>query len=98
MGKIYLKLRNFLVHVLPCRNITNQCFRKSSFLDTHEDFQFIFEESLLSESVEDIAKNIENLVKSEGFMAEEDIDVFANMTLLCQGNDEWLFSDEERFK
>ena len=53
---------------------------------------------MLSESVEDIAKNIENLVKSEGFMAEKDMDIFSNMTLLCQGNDEWVFSDEERFK
>ena len=53
---------------------------------------------MLSESVENISENIENLVKSEGFMAEKDIDVFANMTLLCKGNDEWVFSDEERFK
>ena len=53
---------------------------------------------MLSESVEDIAKNIENLVKSEGFLAEKDMHVFGNITIICQGNDEWVFSDEETFK
>ena len=81
-----------------CRTIINQCFRKSSFLETHEDFQFIVEGSLLSESEEDIVKNIENLVKSEGFMVEKDMDVYANITIKCQGNDEWVFTSDERFK
>ena len=53
---------------------------------------------MLSESVEDIAKNIENIVKSEGFLAETDIDVHANITITCQGNDEWVFANEEEFK
>ena len=81
-----------------CSTFSNQCFRKSSFLETHEDFQFIVEESLLSESEEEIAKNIENLVKSEGFMVEKDMDVHANITIICQGNDEWVFASDERFK
>ena len=81
-----------------CRTINNHCFRKSSFLECHEDFQFIVEESLLSESEEEIAKNIENLVKSEGFMVEKDVDVHANITIICQGNDEWVFASDERFK
>ena len=81
-----------------CRTFSKQCFRKSSFLETHEDFQFIVEESLLSESEEGIAKNIENLVKSEGFMVEKDMTVHANITIICKGNDEWVFASEERFK
>ena len=81
-----------------CRTINNHCFRKSSFLECHEDFQFIVEESLLSESEEGIVKNIENLVKSEGFMVEKDVDVHANITIICQGNDEWVFASDERFK
>ena len=81
-----------------CRTINNHCFRKSSFLESYEDFQFIVEESLLSESEEEIVKNIENLVKSEGFMVEKDMDVHANITIICQGNDEWVLSNDERFK
>ena len=81
-----------------CRTINNHCFRKSSFLECHEDFQFIVEESLLSESEDEIVKNIENLVKSEGFMVQKDMDVHANITIICQGNDEWVFASDERFK
>ena len=53
---------------------------------------------MLSESEEGIVKNIENLVKSEGFMVEKDMTVHANITIICKGNDEWVFASEERFK
>ena len=76
----------------------NQCFKKSSFLETHEDFQFILEESLLSNSKEEIAKNVEKLVKSKGFQAEEEMNVYSNITLTCQGNDEWVFAEKEGMK
>ena len=80
------------------RDISNQCFKKSSFLETHEDFQFILEELLLSKSAEDIPKNIEKLVKSEGFLPEKEMDFHANITVICQGNDEWAFANEDIFK
>ena len=80
------------------RDIRNQCFKKSSFLETHEDFQFILEESLLSKSAEDIPNNIEKLVKSEGFLPEKEMDIHTNITVICQGNDEWVFANEGIFK
>ena len=80
------------------RDISNQCFKKSSFLETHEDFLFILEESLLSKSAEDIPKNIEKLVKSEGFLPEKEMDVHSDITVICRGNDEWVFDNEEIFK
>ena len=81
-----------------CRNIGNHCFKKSSFLKSPEDFQFILEESLLSKSAEDIPKNLEKLVKSEGFLADREMDVHANITVTCLGNDEWVFANDEIFK
>ena len=80
------------------RDINNHCFRKSRYLDTHGDFQFILEESLLSKSAEDIPKNLEKLVKSEGFLADREMDVHSNITVTCLGNDEWVFANDEIFK
>ena len=76
----------------------NHCFRKSNDLESNEDFQFILEEALLSESMEDIPKNVEKLVKAEGFLENKEMDVHANIKIQCQGNGEWIFSEEERFK
>ena len=51
----------------------NHCFRKSNDLESNEDFQFILEEALLSESMEDIPKNVEKLVKAEGFLESKEM-------------------------
>ena len=76
----------------------NHCFRKSNYLESHEDFQFILEEALLSESMKDIPKNVEKLVKAEGFLESKEMDVHANITIQCQGNGEWIYAEEKRFK
>ena len=76
----------------------NHCFRKTNFLDSHEDLQFLLEKRLLSESEKEIAQNIENLVKADGFQANGDMETYSNVTVRCLGNNEWKFHDKERYQ
>ena len=48
--------------------------------------------------MKDIPKNVEKLVKAKGFLEDKEMDVHANITIKCQGNGEWIFAEEERFK
>ena len=48
--------------------------------------------------MKDIPKNVEKLVKAEGFLETKDVEVHANITIKCKGNGEWIFADKERFK
>ena len=72
----------------------NHCWKKDSFLKTHEDFQFLNEKKLFSDSEEKLATNVENMVKSEGFLADKEFQIFSNVTMECVGN-KWVFSNQE---
>ena len=52
----------------------------------------------MSKSADDIPKNLEKLVKSEGFLADKEMDGQANITVTCLGNDEWVFANVDIFK
>ena len=71
----------------------NQCWKKQSFLNSHEDFKFLNEKKLYSESEEELGDNIEFMVKTEGFLADKDFQIFSNLSLECKGNNQWVVSD-----
>ena len=77
------------------RNSKNQCWRKENFLQSYEDFKFLNEKKLYSDTEEELAKNIELMVKSEGFLADKQFQIFPNLSLECSGNNQWVVTDND---
>ena len=77
------------------RNSNNQCWRKHNSLQSYEDFKFLNEKKLFSDTEEELANNIEQMVKSEGFLAEKEFQIFPNLSLECSGNDQWVVSNTD---
>ena len=71
----------------------NHCWKKQSFLNSYENFKFLNEKKLYSESEEELADNIEMIVKSEGFLPDKEFQVFSNISLECIGNNQWVVSE-----
>ena len=75
------------------RTPINQCWKKQSFLNSYEDFKFLNEKKIYSESEEELGDNIELMVKAEGFLADKEFPIFSNLSLECKGNNQWVVSD-----
>ena len=73
----------------------NHCWRKESFLEPFEDFMFLNNLELYSDTEEELSNNIELMVKSEGFLPEKEFQIFSNLTLECLGNDQWVVSNTD---
>ena len=94
MGRFTTQVLEAINIFFNFRNSVNHCWKKDSFLKTHEDFQFLNEKKLFSDSEEKLATNVENMVKSEGFLADKEFQIFSNVTMECVGN-KWVFSNQE---
>ena len=73
----------------------NHCWRKESFLESFEDFKFLNEMELYSDTEDEISNRIESMVKSDGFLAEKEFQIFSNLSLVCLGNDQWTVSNSD---
>ena len=94
MGRFTTQVLEAINIFFNFRNTVNHCWKKDSFLKTHEDFLFLNEKKLFSDSEEKLATNVENMVKSEGFLADKEFQIFSNVTMECVGN-KWVFSNQE---
>ena len=68
--------------------------KKISTLPTYEDFQFLIADKLYSESEDELAANIENIVKTKGFQDDESFLTTTNISLECLGSDNWKIIDD----
>ena len=57
--------------------------------EIEENFQFLVDGTFLSESDTELAKNIEDFVKAEGFSSHDEFMTMPEVTIKCEGNDKW---------
>ena len=86
--------KELIIYFHFCSNSENQCWKKISTLPTYEDFQFLIVDKLYSESEDELAANIENIVKTKGFQDDETFLTTTNISLECLGSDNWKIIDD----
>ena len=82
-------------------NIENRCWLKKNLGLKEENFKFLLYEDeygkLLSESEEEIAENIETIVKKNGFLNVQEYLTPNNLTIECMSNGQWEYVDSARY-
>ena len=54
-----------------------------------ENFQFLVDGRFVSESDTEFAKKVEDFVKAEGFLPNEEFLTMPEVTIKCEGSDKW---------
>ena len=62
--------------------------------EIEDKFQFLVDGKFLSESDTELAKNIEDFVKAEGFSPNDEFMTMPEVTIKCEGNDKWEWVTE----
>ena len=62
--------------------------------EIEEKFQFLVDGKFLSESDTELAKNIEDFVKAEGFSPNDEFMTMPEVTIKCEGGDKWEWVTE----
>ena len=93
MGKILTTHNVYFIRNIQgtfyLRNPENQCWKKSSTLPSFEDFQFLVVNKLFSESEDELAENIEKIVRAKGFQDDETFPTYSNISIECLGSEKW---------
>ena len=77
----------------------NQCWKQNNFLLSEEKFKFLVHSQdgkpWLAASEQEMSQLVEDVTKAGGFYPDEKFTVLSNISVQCQGADQWNFTSTE---